>query len=163
MRPAELKKASNGRLHSNEVLGGNPEQCKQKCPRPQVVGILNHIRGVGYTTRRAAIRFVVLKSSKISFERRRPPIGGSRFKNSTNFSDCNNKMTFFAKKSCHFGFSEGFSWSNRRFAPAVRSHPGRRTALKRLAFAGCALRGWIVRVNAPISRDLSTPLSLRSR
>ena len=98
MRPAELKKASNGRLHSNEVLGGNPEQCKQKCPRPQVVGVLNHIRGVGYTTRRAAIHFVVLKSSKISFERRRPPIGGSRFKNSTNFSDCNNKMTFFAKK-----------------------------------------------------------------
>jgi len=34
----------------------------------------------------------------------------------------------------------------RRFAPAVRSHPGRRTALKRLSFAGCALRVCIAKV-----------------
>ena len=97
MRPAELKKRAMDPLYSERLL----EEALSDISENAHARKLQHVEphpGRGTTTRRAAIRFVVLKSSKISFERRRPPIGGSRFKNSTNFSDCNNKMTFFAKK-----------------------------------------------------------------
>ncbi len=106
MRPAEIKKRAMDPLYSERLL----EEALSDISENAHARKLQHVEphpGRGTTTRRAAIRFVVLKSSKISFERRRPPIGGSRFKNSTNFSDCNNKMTFFAKK-LSFRFFRGF-------------------------------------------------------
>ena len=97
MRPAEIKKRAMDPLYSERLL----EEALSDISENAHARKLQHVEphpGRGTTTRRAAFHFVVLKILQDFSQRRRPPIGGSRFKNSTNFSDCNNKMTFFAKK-----------------------------------------------------------------
>ena len=101
MRPAELKKRAMDPLYSERLL----EEALSDISENAHARKLQHVEphpGRGTTTRRAAFHFVVLKILQDFLGRRRPPIDGSRFKNSTNFSDCNNKMTFFAKKKLSF-------------------------------------------------------------
>ncbi len=86
-----------GPLYPKRLLEEAPNDISENAHARKLQHVEPH-PGRGTTTRRAAFHFVTYKILQDFVERRRPPIGGSRFKNSTNFSDCNNKMTFFAKK-----------------------------------------------------------------
>lgn len=58
------------------------------------------IRGVGFTTRRASLCFVLQKGFQTFTETKytRPPIGRPHLKDNTNNFNNNNRMFFFAKK-----------------------------------------------------------------
>ena len=138
MRPAEIKKRAMDPLYSERLL----EEALSDISENAHARKLQHVEphpGRGTTTRRAAFHFVTYKILQ-DFPNEGARLSADRDSKIVQiFLNAIIKRLFFAK-SCHAGFSEGFSRPNRRFAPAVRSHPGRRTALKRSSFAGCALR-----------------------